>query len=71
MRLAICPGGGRARGLFRSIGNLGRPRSFQASFALAGLDSNTILAQRVQTGLSTAPTNASTSWADEIFSTPT
>jgi hypothetical protein len=47
----VCPGkrGGRASSLFRINGNLGRPRTFRASFALRGLHSDTILAQRVQT----------------------
>jgi hypothetical protein len=65
--LAVCSDkrGGRPSSLFRINGNLGRPRTFRASFALSALHSDTILARRVVTGLSTAPDNAPISKEDK------
>src|SRR5258706_7550787 len=65
--ISFCPGkrGGRASSLFRINGNLGRPRTFRASFALSALHSDTILARRVVTGLSTVPDNAPISKEDK------
>src|SRR4029077_3928317 len=59
MSLAVSPRkrGGRASSPFRINGNLGILRSFRPSLAIAALHSHTILTQRVQTALSTAPHN--------------
>ena len=53
---------GRAHGLFQIDGSLGKSRSFRASLALAiaALHNHTILTQKEQRGVNTAPDNART-----------
>jgi hypothetical protein len=67
--VVVCLGkrGGRASNLFRINGNLGRPRGFRASFALAALHNYTILTQRLGAELSAAPESAPTGKEDKTF----